>query len=216
MQKISTSDNAYIRPSPSGGSLGGVARKTLETIVLTEVFVETVGVGQSEILVSEMVDMFVLLAQPGSGDELQGIKKGIMELADMIVVNKSDGALETPAKITTRALLDAMRLIAPKAIEWNPPVVRASAYTGYNLERVYDTINTYFQKINESNRWDDIRKTQQSHWMWREVKNLIFERLHQNKEVKSLAKDLEKGVADGTIAPTIAAYAIFEKFVGSK
>ncbi|KAJ1943333.1 hypothetical protein EC988_006259, partial [Linderina pennispora] len=174
MQDLSVADGAYVRPSPNSGSLGGVARNTLDSIILTEAagydicLVETVGVGQSETMVADMVDMFILLLQPGSGDELQGVKRGIMELADLIIINKADGALEIPAKLTRTEITNALHLMIPRRKSWNPKVVRASAVTGFNLERVWSTIETYFKKLGESGEWDGLRAEQQEKWMWRE------------------------------------------------
>ncbi|KAJ1836772.1 hypothetical protein LPJ73_007619, partial [Coemansia sp. RSA 2703] len=146
MQDLSVAEGAFVRPSPSRGSLGGVARNTMDSIILAEAagfdvcLVETVGVGQSETMVADVVDMFILLLQPGSGDELQGVKRGIMELADLVVINKADGALELPAKLTRSEINNALHLMVPRRTAWAPKCLRASAVTGYNLERVWDTV----------------------------------------------------------------------------
>ncbi|PVU94133.1 hypothetical protein BB559_003092 [Furculomyces boomerangus] len=219
MPYLSVADNAYVRPSPNKGDMGGVTKSTLETIILTEAagydtcFVETVGVGQSEFMVSEMVDMFVLLSQPGAGDTLQGIKKGIMELADLIIVNKSDGNLEIASKRTSGNLIDALRFVAPKSADWNPQVIRTSCVSLLNIDRIYDTINLYFDKIEKSKRWDKIRTLQQRNWMWRQINNLIIERLHEESDVSEAAESLEKRVLSGEIAPTTAAYEIVDLFL---
>ncbi|KAJ1966208.1 hypothetical protein GGI12_000230 [Dipsacomyces acuminosporus] len=221
MQDLSVADGAYVRPSPSRGSLGGVARNTLDSIILTEAsgydicLVETVGVGQSETMVADMVDMFVLLLQPGSGDELQGVKRGIMELADLIIINKADGALEIPAKLTRTEITNALHLMLPRRPCWTPKVVRASAVTGFNLERVWSTIELYFSKLNESGEWDALRSEQQSKWMWREVTNLLMHRIQRDPVARALAKSLEADVIGGKLPPGIAAEQIVGKFLST-
>ncbi|KAI8321933.1 ArgK protein [Martensiomyces pterosporus] len=221
MQDLSVADGAYVRPSPSRGSLGGVARNTLDSIILTEAsgydicLVETVGVGQSETMVADMVDMFVLLLQPGSGDELQGVKRGIMELADLIIINKADGALEIPAKLTRTEIMNALHLMLPRRSCWTPKVVRASAVTGFNLERVWSTIETYFEKLRESDEWDSLRSEQQSKWMWREVTNLLMMRINRDPQAKELARSLEKDVISGKLPPGIAAEQIVSRFLSA-
>ncbi|ORX67230.1 ArgK-domain-containing protein [Linderina pennispora] len=217
MQDLSVADGAYVRPSPNSGSLGGVARNTLDSIILTEAagydicLVETVGVGQSETMVADMVDMFILLLQPGSGDELQGVKRGIMELADLIIINKADGALEIPAKLTRTEITNALHLMIPRRKSWNPKVVRASAVTGFNLERVWSTIETYFKKLGESGEWDGLRAEQQEKWMWREVTNLLLSRLNRDPETRFFAKSLESDVVSGQLPPGVAAEQIVDQ-----
>ncbi|KAJ2413277.1 hypothetical protein GGF41_005980 [Coemansia sp. RSA 2531] len=219
MQDLSVAAGAYVRPSPSRGSLGGVARNTLDSIILTEAsgydicLVETVGVGQSETMVSDMVDMFVLLLQPGSGDELQGVKRGIMELADLVVINKADGALAIPAKLTRTEIMNALHLMVPRRNSWTPKVVRASAVTGFNLERVWETVELYFTKLRESGEWDSLRAAQQEKWMWREVTNLLLTRLNRDPQVRKFAQTLEADVINGMVPPGIAAEQIVDKFL---
>ncbi|KAJ2910670.1 hypothetical protein GGI21_000647, partial [Coemansia aciculifera] len=219
MQDLSVAAGAYVRPSPSRGSLGGVARNTLDSIILTEAggydicLVETVGVGQSETMVADMVDMFVLLLQPGSGDELQGVKRGIMELADLVIINKADGALAIPAKLTRTEIMNALHLMIPRRSSWTPKVVRASAVTGYNLERVWETVELYFAKLRESGEWDDLRAAQQEKWMWREVTNLLMARLNSDPQVRKFAQTLQADVIGGVVPPGIAAEQIVDKFL---
>ncbi|KAJ1997425.1 hypothetical protein GGI04_005411 [Coemansia thaxteri] len=221
MQDLSVAAGAYVRPSPSRGSLGGVARNTLDSIILTEAggydicLVETVGVGQSETMVADMVDMFVLLLQPGSGDELQGVKRGIMELADLVVINKADGALAVPAKLTRIEIMNALHLMIPRRSSWSPKVVRASAITGYNLDRVWETVELYFTKLRESGEWDALRAAQQEKWMWREVSNLLLARLNRDPQVRLLAQTLEADVIGGAVPPGIAAEQIVDRFLSS-
>ncbi|KAJ1893869.1 hypothetical protein LPJ66_005514 [Kickxella alabastrina] len=221
MQDLSVATDAYVRPSPSRGSLGGVARNTLDSIILTEAsgfdicLVETVGVGQSETMVSDMVDMFILLLQPGSGDELQGVKRGIMELADLIIINKADGNLELPAKLTRAEITNALHLMIPRRKSWTPKCLRASAATGYNLERVWGSIEKYFEGLRESGEWDGLRAAQQEKWMWREVNHLLMGRINADEAVRAFAKSLEENVWSGEIPPGIAAERVVDKFLSS-
>ncbi|KAJ2446670.1 hypothetical protein IWW46_000771 [Coemansia sp. RSA 2440] len=221
MQELSAASNAYVRPSPNRGSLGGVARNTLDSIILTEAcgfdvcLVETVGVGQSETMVSDMVDMFVLLMQPGSGDELQGVKRGIMELADLVVVNKADGAMELAAKLTRSEIVNALHLMIPRRESWSPKVVRASAATGYNLDRVWSTVLHYFDKLEKSGEWDALRADQRRKWMWREVSHLLLARLDRNPASHKTAQLLEADVLNGSIPAGVAAEQIVSKFLSN-
>ncbi|KAJ2156945.1 hypothetical protein GGF46_004839 [Coemansia sp. RSA 552] len=222
MQDLSAAEGAYIRPSPSRGTLGGVARNTLDSIILAEAcgydvcLVETVGVGQSETMVSEMVDMFVLLLQPASGDELQGIKRGIMELADLIVVNKADGPLEIPAKLTRSEIANALHLMVPRSPAWNPKVLRASAATGFNLDRVWTTILHYFDSLDKSGGWDALRAGQRQKWMWREVSHLLLSRLDRDPATHALAKSLEADMQRGSAPPGVAAEQIVDSFLSRR
>ncbi|KAJ1879808.1 hypothetical protein LPJ57_002630 [Coemansia sp. RSA 486] len=221
MQDLSVAQNAYVRPSPSRGSLGGVARATMESIILTEAsgydicLVETVGVGQSETMVADMVDIFVLLLQPGSGDELQGVKRGIMELADLVIVNKADGALEIPAKLTRTEIANALHLMVPRRSSWSPKCIRASAVTGYNLDRVWSTIEKYFDGLRISGEWDKLRAGQQSKWMWREVHNLLMARINHDPGTRGFADTMAVNVADGSVPPGVAAEQIVDRFLDS-
>ncbi|KAJ2774878.1 hypothetical protein IWQ56_000380 [Coemansia nantahalensis] len=222
MQELSVAEGAYVRPSPSRGTLGGVARSTLDSIVLAEAsgydvcIVETVGVGQSETIVADMVDMFVLLLQPGSGDELQGVKRGIMELADLVVVNKADGALELAAKLTRTEIVNALHLMLPRRQSWTPKVLRASATTGHNLDRVWATVERFFEGLRSSGEWDALRAEQQRKWMWREVSHLLVAALERNPDVRSFARALEADVLRGTAAPGAAAELIVDRFLSSR
>ncbi|KAJ1723258.1 hypothetical protein LPJ61_005842 [Coemansia biformis] len=219
MQELSVAEGAYVRPSPSRGTLGGVARNTLDSIILAEAsgydvcLVETVGVGQSETMVADMVDMFVLLMQPGSGDELQGVKRGIMELADLVVVNKADGPLELAAKLTRTEVLNALHLMLPRRPSWTPKVVRASATTGHNLDRVWSTVLRFFDELRASGEWDKLRAEQQRKWMWREVSHLLLAALDRDPAVRACARSLEAGVLGGTVAPSAAAEQIVDRFL---
>ncbi|KAJ2516621.1 hypothetical protein GGI11_003399 [Coemansia sp. RSA 2049] len=221
MQRLSVADGAYVRPSPSRGTLGGVARNTLDSIILAEAggydvcLVETVGVGQSETMVSEMVDMFVLLMQPGSGDELQGVKRGIMELADLVVINKADGPLALPARQTRTDIMNALHLMVPRRSTWTPKAIRASATTGHNLDRIWDTVQRYFAMLDTTGQWDVLRTEQQQKWMWREVTSLLLGALERNPKTKEYSRTLEAEVSAGRLPPTVAAEQIVAAFLSS-
>ncbi|KAJ2648807.1 hypothetical protein IWW40_003607 [Coemansia sp. RSA 1250] len=218
MQELSCSPSAFVRPSPSRGTLGGVAQSTLDSIVLAEAggydvcLVETVGVGQSETMVAGMVDMFVLLVQPASGDELQGVKRGIMELADLLVVTKAD-ALQLPAKLTRSELASSLRLLLPRRSFWSPKCIRASAVTKFNLDRVWSTILFYFEKLQESGEWDAMRAGQRQKWMWQQVSHLLLERLRCHQETQSFAQSLEQSVLSGSLPSGVAAEQIVDRFL---
>ncbi|KAJ2777610.1 hypothetical protein GGI15_004446 [Coemansia interrupta] len=220
MQDLSVAEGAFVRPSPSRGSLGGVARNTMDSIILAEAagfdvcLVETVGVGQSETMVADMVDMFVLLLQPGSGDELQGVKRGIMELADLVVINKADGALELPAKLTRSEINNALHLMVPRRPAWTPKCLRASAVTGYNLERVWDTVLKYFDGL--GHEWDALRAEQREKWMWREVHDLLMARIRRDEGTRLFAESLKADVLAGGVSPGVAAELIVERFISLK
>ncbi|KAJ2373024.1 hypothetical protein IW150_003825 [Coemansia sp. RSA 2607] len=220
MQDLSVAEGAFVRPSPSRGSLGGVARNTMDSIILAEAagfdvcLVETVGVGQSETMVADVVDMFILLLQPGSGDELQGVKRGIMELADLVVINKADGALELPAKLTRSEINNALHLMVPRRTAWAPKCLRASAVTGYNLERVWDTVLRYFDGLGDE--WDTLRAEQREKWMWREVRDLLMTRIHKDEGTRLFAESLKADVLAGSVSPGVAADQIVERFLSLK
>jgi len=211
MELLSRDKNAFIRPSPSGGTLGGVARRTREAMLLVEaagydvVIIETVGVGQSETAVAEMVDMFLLLQSPGGGDELQGIKRGIMEMADLIVVNKADGALEKPAKMAQAEYIGALGLMRPKSPNWTPEVLLASALKNIGITEVWDAICTFEQRMVDSGELQGNRARQATSWMWSEIGEGLMDRFKADKAVADRLPGLEKQVADGQITPSAAA-----------
>ncbi len=211
MELLSRDKNAFIRPSPSGGTLGGVARRTREAMLLVEaagydvVIIETVGVGQSETAVAEMVDMFLLLQSPGGGDELQGIKRGIMEMADLIVVNKADGALEKPAKMAQAEYIGALGLMRPKSPNWTPEVLLASALKNIGITEVWDAICTFEQRMVDSGELLGNRARQATSWMWSEIGEGLMDRFKADKAVADRLPGLEKQVADGQITPSAAA-----------
>ena len=166
MQELSKDKNAFIRPSPTSGTLGGVTRVTRETIVLCEaagfdvILVETVGVGQSEIMVSQMVDFFLALMLPGAGDELQGIKKGILEIADMIAVNKADGEMKNAANRAVMEYQHALNILNPKSANWKPRSLSCSAFTGDGLAAIWETICGYKRLLKDAGEWQEKRKSQ--------------------------------------------------------
>jgi len=216
MQRLSIDESAFIRPSPTAGTLGGVTRATRETIVVCEaagfdvVLVETVGVGQSETLVAKMVDFFLVLMIPGAGDELQGIKKGILELADMIAVNKADGDNEGRARLAARDYSSALRLMQPTSPAWSPPVVTCSALHETGLDTLWAQIELHRTKLAESGEFDAKRHQQQVDWMWASVEDRLLSQLHHAPGVRRLAPRLEREVREGTLTATLAAQRLLD------
>jgi LAO/AO transport system kinase len=220
MPNLAIDNDAYIRPSPSSGSLGGVTRTTRETMTVVEaagfdvVLVETVGVGQSETAVADMVDFFLVMMLPGAGDELQGIKKGVLELADALVVNKADGGNEIAAQRAVRDYRAALALTAPANPDWVPPVMAVSAIEGTGLEQVWDRVQAYYRVISDSGELAGNRAGQQVRWMWSMVEDRLRDRLQSSPSVDGLAGQLEKQVAAGQLAPAAAADQILAAFDG--
>jgi LAO/AO transport system kinase len=218
MPRLSVDEAAFIRPSPSSGTLGGVTRTTRETMVVLEaagydvVLVETVGVGQSETIVADMVDFFLVLMLPGAGDELQGIKKGVLELADMLAVNKADGTNVDRARISARDYATALHLLTPASPNWTPPVVTCSGMSGEGLDAVWDQIELHRRAQTESGEWDDRRRAQQLTWMWAMVEDRLLEQLHAHPEVGSMVSHTEAAVTNGELTPSVAANRILGAF----
>lgn len=216
MARLAVHPDAYIRPSPTSGTLGGVARATRETIVLLEaagfdvILVETVGVGQSEVTVSDMVDTFVFLTLARTGDQLQGIKKGVLELADVVVVNKADGEHAVEAKAAARELTGALRLIYPRETLWRPPVLTMSALTGDGLAQLWETVEKHRKVLTDAGEFDARRRTQQVNWMWAMVRDAVLDRVLGNPEVKRIRSDLEHQVRAGELTPALAAQRILD------
>ena len=214
MQELSRDKNAFIRPSPTSGTLGGVTRVTRETIVLCEaagfdvILVETVGVGQSEIMVSQMVDFFLALMLPGAGDELQGIKKGILEIADMIAVNKADGEMKNAANRAVMEYQHALDILNPKSANWKPRSLSCSAYTGEGLLAIWETICDYKRLLKDAGEWQEKRKSQQVEWMWAIIRERILSKIETNEKVQSLVPQLELQVAESKLTPALAALEI--------
>ncbi|WP_299562589.1 methylmalonyl Co-A mutase-associated GTPase MeaB [uncultured Mycolicibacterium sp.] len=211
MARLAVHPDAYIRPSPSAGTLGGVAKATRETIVLVEaagydvVLVETVGVGQSEVTVAEMVDTFVFLTLARTGDQLQGIKKGVLELADIIVVNKADGEHAVEARKAARELTGAIRLIYPNETLWRPPVLTMSALEGSGLAELWETVLRHRQVLTEAGRFEERRRQQQVDWTWSMVRDAVLDRVLNHPGVVAIRADVERRVREGTTTPTLAA-----------
>lgn len=220
MELLARNPNAFIRPSPSGGTLGGVARRTREAMLLTEaagydvVIVETVGVGQSETSVAEMVDMFLLLLSPGGGDELQGIKRGIMELADLIVVNKADGDLVPAAKRAQMEYKTALHLMKPKSSAWSPSVLLASALKGQGLAEIWAAALDHRKALSEAGELDKLRAAQARAWMWTEIREGLFAALKADRRAAELLPELEVDVAEGRATPTAAAKRLLSLVLG--
>jgi LAO/AO transport system kinase len=218
MQRLASDDNAFIRPSPSSGTLGGVARATRECMVIMEaagydvVLVETVGVGQSEISVAGMVDTFLLLALARTGDQLQGIKKGVLELADLIAVNKADGPHEKEARSAARELASALRLITDPKAAWKPPVLTCSAQQGTGLDELWERIQRHREVLESTGELERRRRDQQVEWTWNLVRDQLLSRLYQHPGVRAIAPALEQKVRDGSVTATTAAEQILDAF----
>jgi len=216
MEQLTRSPDAFIRPSPTGGGLGGVARRTREAMLLCEavgfgvVLVETVGVGQSEVTVAGMVDLFLVVLAPGGGDELQGIKRGIIELADAVLVNKADGALEPAARAIATDYAAALRLVRHRSANWEPPVLVASAAENRGIAELWSTIETF-----EATLGDELerrRAMQRADWLWSEISAGLLEAFRGDPWVAKRAAELEKKVTKGDMTPTAAAESLLKTF----
>ena len=220
MARLATHPNAYIRPSPTSGTLGGVAKATRETAVLLEaagfdvILIETVGVGQSEVTVANMVDTFVLLTLARGGDQLQGIKKGVLELADIVVVNKADGDHLAEARSAARELSGAIRLIHPRETLWRPPVLTMSAAEGTGLKELWDTIERHRQVLSEAGEFEARRRAQLVDWTWQMVRDTVLDRLLSSPKVRKMRADIERQVKAGELTPALAAQQILSAASG--
>jgi GTPase len=218
MGELTRSDAAFVRPSPAAGTLGGVARRTREAMLLCEaagfdvVMVETVGVGQSEVAVVGMVDLFAVLVAPGAGDELQGIKRGIIELADVVVVNKNDGELAPAAKTTATDYGSALRLVRSKTAAWTPRVVLVSSLEGRGIDELWSTVEEFRSTLDATGELDGRRAEQAREWMWSEVSESLMEALRHDERVSALADRLEAAVTAGELAPAAAAHQVLDAF----
>jgi len=210
MARLAVDANAFIRPSPTSGTLGGVAAKTRETMLLCEaaghdvVVVETVGIGQSETAVADMTDFFLVLMIPGAGDELQGLKKGIVELADMIAVNKADGDNVERAKVAAADYRAALNILAPRSPHWSPPVVTYSALTGNGVPHLWAQVLAHKEQMSVSGELAARRREQQVKWMWSMLEERLTARLRSDPAVRGKLRQAEAAVADGKLAPTLA------------
>ncbi|WP_299398868.1 methylmalonyl Co-A mutase-associated GTPase MeaB [Pelagibius sp.] len=220
MEELSRRPAAFIRPSPTGGTLGGVARRTREAMLICEaagfdvVIVETVGVGQSETAVAEMVDIFLLLLLPGGGDELQGIKKGIVELADVVVVNKADGDLAAAAERAAAEYHAALGLLRAPNPNWRPPVLRCSALTGTGIAEVWETVQKHRAVMEANGARAAKRSAQAGAWMWSEVREGLLREFREHPEVSAALAGLEAEVRAGQTPPTAAARRLIRLFLG--
>ena len=216
MERLSVDPAAFIRPSPTGGALGGVARKTREAMLLCEaagfdvVLVETVGIGQSETAVCDMTDFFLALMLPGGGDELQGIKKGLVELADMIAINKADGDNIKRANLAAAEYRGALHILTPRSEHWHPPVLTYSALTGTGMNTLWQKILDHRTAMNASGEFAARRREQQVKWMWSMLEQRMMARLRADPAIRAKVKKIEAEVAEGRITPAVAAEQIAE------
>ncbi|WP_186758424.1 methylmalonyl Co-A mutase-associated GTPase MeaB [Echinicola salinicaeni] len=219
MESLSKDQNVFIRPSPNAQSLGGVGMRTRESILLCEaagydvVLVETVGVGQSEFIVNEMVDFFLLLVQPDSGDELQGIKRGIMEMADAIVMTKVDGGLESKAEETKIALQNASQLLGVRGDGWIPKVLLCSSKNKRGLEEIWQLIRDFEQKMKASGYFNENRIHQREYWFYAYVQQILEARFYQNKDVKNKIQDILPAIKEGDFSPQSMARNLVNDFL---
>lgn len=217
METLGRHPDAFIRPSPAGRELGGVARRTREALLLCEaagfdvVLVETVGVGQSEVAVADLTDLFVLLASPAGGDDLQGVKRGIMELADMVVVTKADGDLATAASHAAADIRRALHLLRPRHEGLSPEVRLASAITGEGIAETWTAISEAHDHLSRTGQLDHLRAGQAQAWMWSEVRGALELRLRTDPEVAVVLPEVEAEVEAGRITPSAGAHRILAR-----
>lgn len=222
MEKLATHPNAFIRPSPSAGSLGGVARKTRETIVLCEaagydnIFVETVGVGQSETAVHSMVDFFLLIQLAGTGDELQGIKRGIMEMADGIVINKADGDNIKRAQLAQAQFRSALHLFPPTASGWSPEVLTYSGYFELGIPEVWDMVDRYFEYVTANGYFERKRQQQARYWMLETIDEQLRNHFYNNPDIAALLAEKEQLVLSNRLSSFIAARDVLDAYFKSR
>ena len=218
MEELSRSVDAYIRPSPASRTLGGVARRTREAVLACEaagfdvIIVETVGVGQSETAVADLVDMFVLLLAPGGGDELQGIKRGIIEFADALVITKADSDLAGAAERARADYAQALHLLSPASADWTPPVIKCSAVTGEGIAEIWATVGRYRGAAEKSGALRARRAEQARAWMWSEVNETLMSRLREGRRVDKMVAATEAKVIAGEMTPGEAARAVLDAF----
>jgi GTPase len=220
MEMLARNAAAFIRPSPAGMTPGGVARRTREAMLVCEaagfdvVIVETVGVGQAETAVADLVDMFILLLAPAGGDELQGIKRGVMELADLLVVNKADGDLAAAAQRTAAEYQNALGLMRPPSSLWFPPVLQVSALKGAGVAKVWETVGAYRRVMDKAGAIEARRAEQARAWMWAEITETLTAAFREHAGVRRQITRLENQVASGKLAPAAAAEKLLKAFLG--
>lgn len=218
MERLSNNKNAFIRPSPAAGSLGGVAQKTREAIILCEaagfnvILIETVGVGQSEVAVKSMVDVFVLLMLSGAGDELQGIKRGIMEMADIIAITKADGENKNLAELAKTQYKNALHLFPKSISEWIPETLTCSSVSNYNINKIWDIINKYVLLTKNNNYFNTNRNLQTKYWLQESINNNLQNIFYENDNIKLKLNELEKMVLKNKITPFKAADILIRLF----
>lgn len=218
MEELVKDENAYIRPSASGDTLGGVARKTRETIILCEacgfdtIIIETVGVGQSETAVHSMVDFFLLLKISGAGDELQGIKRGIMEMADTIVINKADGDNVAKAKLAKTEFNRALHLFPAKSSGWIPKVTTCSAYEKTGIDGIWEIISEYFELVKSNHYFEEKRQSQNQFWMMETINEQLKNHFYNHPNIIQLLEENKKAVLNNEISPFAAAMHLLEKY----
>ncbi|MCV6601439.1 MAG: methylmalonyl Co-A mutase-associated GTPase MeaB [Cohaesibacter sp.] len=221
MEQLSMDRNAFIRPSPSAGTLGGVAARTRETMFLCEaagfdvILVETVGIGQSETTVADMVDFFLVLMLPGAGDELQGIKKGVLEIADMIAVNKADGDGAQRARKAAAEYRAALHIMTPASPSWTPPVMTISGLVNESLDKMWEQVESHQQKLGVTGELQTKRSDQQVRWMWSMVEDRMRALLHNSPDVTHLLSHVEQKVQTGQLPASVAVEQIMAQLVAS-
>src|SRR5258706_9882750 len=222
MARLSASERAYIRPSPASGTLRRVAAKTREAMLLCEaagfdvVLVETVGIAQSATAVCDMTDFFLALMLPGAGDELQGIKKGLVELADMIAINKADGDNIERANLAAAEYRGALHILTPRSEHWQPPVLTYSALTGAGIDALWQKILDHGTAMNASGQFAARRRQQQVKWMWSMLEQRMMARLRADPSVRTKVKKVEAEVAEGRVTPALPAEQIAEMLRGDE
>lgn len=220
MEKLAADPHTFIRPSPSGDSLGGVARKTRETVVLCEaagfdtIFIETVGVGQSETSVHSMVDFFLLLMLAGAGDELQGIKRGIMEMADAIAITKADGANRSKAEMAQKEYQKALHLFPPPDSGWSTRVVTCSALHDEGIDRIWETIHEYIRFTRQNGYFIQNRREQAKYWMYESINQILKDHFYQADFIRKMLPQYEKEVLEGRKSSFLAAKQLLDAYYG--
>ena len=218
MEQLSVHPDSFIRPSPSAGSLGGVARKTRETIILCEaagfdkIFVETVGVGQSETAVHSMVDFFLLIQLAGTGDELQGIKRGIMEMADGIIINKADGSNIEKAKLAATQFRNALHLFPAPESGWIPQVLTYSGFYNIGVKEVWDMVYEYIDFVKNNGYFDYRRNEQSKYWMYESINEQLKDSFYNNEKIKSMLGNMERQVLNSSLTSFVAARKLLDTY----
>lgn len=221
MEALAQSEQAFIRPSPAGGTLGGVARRTRETMLLCEaagydvVLVETVGVGQSETVVAGMVDFFLVLMLAGAGDELQGIKRGILEIADLIAINKADGENKARAERARAEYEGALHFMKPVSPNWQPPVLTCSALEGSGLDELWTAVEDHAARLSKTGELEARRRKQQLSWMWSLVEDTLLGDLRRHPRVAAKLETVEREVLEGRTTAGLAAQRLLDAYKGN-